>query len=88
MFRSLQHAHSILAGEAIGAVAITEASGGSVVAQLRTHAERVPGGWKLNGSKIYLTSGMRADHYLIAARTGGPGEAGVSLFLIDRDRRA
>jgi acyl-CoA dehydrogenase len=75
----------ILAGEAIGALAITEASGGSDVAQLRTRAERVAGGWKLNGSKIYITSGMRADHYLVAARTGGPGAAGVSLFLVDRD---
>jgi len=75
----------ILAGEAIGALAITEASGGSDVAQLRTRAERVSGGWKLNGSKIYITSGMRADHYLVAARTGGPGAAGVSLFLLDRD---
>lgn len=75
----------ILAGEAIGALAITEASGGSDVAQLRTRAERVSGGWKLNGSKIYITSGMRADHYLVAARTGGPGAAGVSLFLVDRD---
>ncbi len=75
----------ILAGEAIGALAITEASGGSDVAQLRTRAEPVPGGWKLNGSKIYITSGMRADHYLVAARTGGPGAAGVSLFLVDRD---
>jgi acyl-CoA dehydrogenase len=75
----------ILAGEAIGALAITEASGGSDVAKLRTRAERVSGGWKLNGSKIYITSGMRADHYLVAARTGGPGAAGVSLFLVDRD---
>ncbi len=75
----------ILAGEAIGALAITEPSGGSDVAQLRTRAERVSGGWKLNGSKIYITSGMRADHYLVAARTGGPGAAGVSLFLVDRD---
>jgi acyl-CoA dehydrogenase len=73
----------ILAGDAIGALGITEASGGSDVAQLRTRAERVPGGWKLNGSKMFITSGVRADHVLVAARTGGPGASGVSLLLVD-----
>ena len=75
----------ILAGDAIGALAVTEPSGGSDVARLQTRATPAPGGWKLNGSKMYITSGMRADHYLVAARTGGPGAAGVSLFLVDRD---
>ncbi len=75
----------ILSGEAIGALAVTEASGGSDVARLQTRAQPTAGGWKLSGSKIYITSGMRADHYLVAARTGGPGAAGVSLFLVDRD---
>jgi acyl-CoA dehydrogenase len=32
---------------------------------------------------MFITSGMRADHLLVAARTGGPGAAGVSLFLVD-----
>ena len=75
----------LLAGERIGALAVTEPSGGSDVARLRTRAEPAPGGWKLNGSKMFITSGMRADHYLVAARTGGPGAAGISLFLVDRD---
>lgn len=75
----------ILAGEAIGALAVTEPDGGSDVARLQTRATRTEGGWRLNGSKIYITSGMRADHYLVAARTGGPGGSGVSLFLVDRD---
>lgn len=75
----------ILAGDAIGALAVTEPSGGSDVARLQTRARAVAGGWSLSGSKIYITSGMRADHYLVAARTGGPGASGVSLFLVDRD---
>ena len=75
----------IFAGEAIGALGVTEASGGSDVARMLTRAERAGHGWKLNGSKMFITSGMRADHYLIAARTGGPGAAGISLFLVDRD---
>ena len=76
---------AILAGERIGALAVTEAGGGSDVARLATRAERVPGGWRLNGSKMFITSGMRADHLLVAARTGGPGAAGLSLFLVDGD---
>jgi len=75
----------ILAGDAIGALAVTEASGGSDVARLTTRAVAAPGGWRLSGSKMFITSGMRADHYLVAARTGEPGARGISLFLVDRD---
>jgi acyl-CoA dehydrogenase len=78
---------AILAGERIGALAITEPSGGSDVARLQTRAERVAGGWKLTGSKMFITSGLRADHVLVAARTGGPGAGGVSLFLVDGDAK-
>lgn len=74
---------AILSGERIGALAVTEAGGGSDVARLTTRARRVHGGWRLDGSKTYITSGMRADHLLVAARTGGPGAAGLSLFLVD-----
>ncbi|MCA3180456.1 MAG: acyl-CoA dehydrogenase family protein [Burkholderiales bacterium] len=73
----------ILSGEKIGALAITEPSGGSDVAQLKTRATRVAGGWSLSGSKMFITSGVRADWLLVAARTGGPGAGGVSLFLVD-----
>ncbi len=74
---------AILSGERIGALAITEPSGGSDVAQLTTRAVRVAGGWSLSGSKMFITSGMRADWLLVAARTGGPGAGGVSLFLVE-----
>jgi acyl-CoA dehydrogenase len=73
----------ILAGQKIGALAITEPSGGSDVAQLQTRATRVAGGWSLSGSKMFITSGLRADWLLVAARTGGPGAQGVSLFLVE-----
>ena len=39
-----------------------------------------------NGEKTFITSGMRADYYTVAVRTGGPGASGVSLLLIERDR--
>ena len=77
---------SILSGEKISALAITEPSGGSDVANLRTRATREGNDFVVNGEKTFITSGMRADYYTVAVRTGGPGAAGVSLLLIERDR--
>jgi acyl-CoA dehydrogenase len=76
---------SILAGEKISALAITEPGGGSDVAALTTRAHREGGHYVVNGSKIYITSGMRADYITVAVRTGGSGAAGVSLLLIEGD---
>lgn len=76
----------ILSGEKISALAITEPSGGSDVARLRTSARLEGGEYVVNGSKMFITSGMRADYYTVAVRTGGPGAAGVSLLLVERER--
>lgn len=76
----------ILAGEKISALAITEPSGGSDVAQLRSSATRDGADYVVNGEKAFITSGMRADYTTVAVRTGGPGAAGLSLLLIERDR--
>jgi acyl-CoA dehydrogenase len=76
----------VLAGEKISALAITEPSGGSDVANLKTTARRDGDHYVVNGSKMFITSGMRADYYTVAVRTGGPGASGVSLLLIERDR--
>ena len=75
----------ILAGEKISALAITEPSGGSDVAQLRTTARRDGSHYVVDGEKAFITSGMRADYVTVAVRTGGPGAAGVSLLLVERD---
>ena len=77
---------AIIAGEKISALAITEPSGGSDVARLLTSAKLEGGEYVVNGEKTFITSGMRADYYTVAVRTGGPGAAGVSLLLIERDR--
>ena len=74
---------SLFSGEKIGSLAITEANGGSDVARMQCAAKEVSGGWQLSGSKMYITSGTRADFILVAARTGGPGASGISLFLVD-----
>ena len=77
---------SILSGEKISALAITEPSGGSDVASLKTKAVREGDEFVVNGEKTFITSGMRADYYTVAVRTGGAGAAGVSLLLIERER--
>jgi acyl-CoA dehydrogenase len=76
-----------LAGELIGALAVTEPDGGSDVAALRTSA-RVDGhDFVVNGSKTFITSGARADFVTVAVRTGGPGPDGVSLLVTDTSSR-
>lgn len=74
----------VLVGDKIMALAITEPSGGSDVANLRTRAVRDGDHYVVNGSKTFITSGVRADHYTVAVRTGGEGYGGVSLLLIDK----
>jgi acyl-CoA dehydrogenase len=76
----------VLSGEKISALAITEPTGGSDVANLKTTARREGDEYVVNGSKMFITSGMRADYYTVAVRTGGEGAGGVSLLLIERDR--
>ena len=73
-----------LRGEKIGSLAITEPGGGSDVGHLTTRADRDGDEYVLNGAKTYITSGVRADYVVTAARTGGPGAAGVSLIVVDR----
>jgi acyl-CoA dehydrogenase len=71
-------------GEKIGALAITEPDAGSDVAALRTRAAEVDGGWLVSGAKTYITNGVRADFYVTAVRTGGPGHGGISFLVIER----
>ena len=76
-----------LAGELIGALAITEPGGGSDVGALRTTARRDGDHYVLNGAKTFITSGVRADFVTTAVRTGGEelrGARGLSLLVIER----
>ncbi|WP_164156906.1 acyl-CoA dehydrogenase family protein [Sandarakinorhabdus rubra] len=79
-------APEVLSGEKIISLAITEPSGGSDVAQLKTRAEKQGNKYVVNGQKMFITSGMRADYMTVAVRTGGPGMKGISLMLIETDR--
>lgn len=77
----------VLSGEKIAALAITEPSGGSDVASLKTVAIRDGDHYVVNGSKIFITSGIRADYFTVAVRTNpaDKGAGGVSLLLLERD---
>ncbi len=74
------------AGEKVGAVCVTEPGAGSDVAGLRTRAVRAQEGWVINGSKTFITNGVHADIYVVAARTDpdAKGSRGISLFIVER----
>jgi acyl-CoA dehydrogenase len=72
-------------GEKIAALAITEPDAGSNVASIRTHARKVDGGYVVNGSKTFITCGVRADVLVTAVRTTPEGgHHGMSFLIIER----
>ena len=75
----------VLAGEKIHCLCITEPDAGSDVANISTRAVLDGDHYVVNGSKTYITSGMRGDYYTVAVRTGGEGHGGISLLLMERD---
>ncbi len=74
----------VLKGEKVSALAITEPSGGSDVARLKTRARRDGDHFVVTGSKTFITSGVRADFVTTAVRTGGDGHGGVSILVIEK----
>ncbi|MEW6348929.1 MAG: acyl-CoA dehydrogenase family protein [Thermodesulfobacteriota bacterium] len=75
----------VLRGEKIAALGITEPGGGSDVAAIKTRAVRDGDSYVVNGSKIMITSGTRADFVTMAVRTGEEGHRGVSLLVVETD---
>jgi len=72
------------AGELIAAIGMTEPSGGSDLAALKTTAKKADGGWVVNGSKTFITNGDMADLVIVAARTDpAKGAKGITLFVIE-----
>ncbi|WP_128891174.1 acyl-CoA dehydrogenase family protein [Erythrobacter sp. HKB08] len=80
-------APQVLSGEKIICLGITEPGGGSDVANLKTKAERRGDHYVVNGAKTLITSGMRADYITLAVRTGDEGMGGISLLLVETDRK-
>jgi alkylation response protein AidB-like acyl-CoA dehydrogenase len=76
----------LIAGKMIGAFALTESDAGSDASAIRTNAKRVTGGWSLNGSKQFITSGHIAGLAMVIAVTDrDAGKRGISAFLISTD---
>ncbi|UYP19870.1 acyl-CoA dehydrogenase family protein [Rhodococcus sp. Z13] len=78
-------ARPALEGRLIASLAITEPSGGSDVANIRTTARREGDEYVINGAKLYITSGTRADFVTTAVRTGDAGAGGISLIVVPTD---
>jgi acyl-CoA dehydrogenase len=76
-------ATKVLSGEAVCSLCISEPSGGSDVANMKTTATAEGDHFLLRGEKTFITSGMQADYLTVAARTGDSGAGGISLFLVD-----
>lgn len=77
---------SITSGEKICAVAVTEPDAGSDVAGMRTRAVRAGDEWVINGSKMFITNGVHADVYFVAAKTdpSAKGSRGISMFIVEK----
>lgn len=77
----------MIAGRTIGAFALTEPDAGSDASAIRTRAEKVEGGWRLNGAKQFITSGRIAGLAIVFAVTDpSRGKKGISAFLVPTDR--
>ena len=74
----------MIEGKRLGAFALSEPESGSDVARLRTAARRDGDGYVLNGAKTWISNAGIADHYIVFARTGEPGDAkGLAAFVVD-----
>jgi acyl-CoA dehydrogenase len=75
----------LASGDAVAAFALTEPDAGSDVASLSLRADRVEGGFRLTGEKIYISNAPEADVYSTFARTGDAGARGLTAFAVPRD---
>jgi acyl-CoA dehydrogenase len=78
-----RYLRQVTSGETITAVGITEPGAGSDVAGIRTTAKRDGDHWVLNGTKMFITNGVHANLYFIAAKSG-PGKRDMSMFIVEQ----
>ncbi len=74
----------ILAGTHIMAIGVSEPDAGSDVAGIRTTAVKDGDGWRINGTKMFITNGVYGDTVIVAARTDQDDKYGISMFLVDQ----
>lgn len=81
-----QYLRPMISGESVCAIGVTEPSGGSDVASIKTTAVKDGDQYVLNGSKIFITNSVHADVFCVAAKTDkDAGARGISLFIVERD---
>jgi butyryl-CoA dehydrogenase len=80
--QKMKYLPALTSGQEIGAFALSESHAGSDAANLKATAKKVEGGYILNGTKMWITSGGIAKTYIVMARTGGEGSKGVSAFIV------
>ncbi len=73
----------LISGEHVGALAMSEAGAGSDVVSMKLKADRVDGGYRLNGTKFWITNAAFADTLVVYAKTG-EGSRGITTFLIEQ----
>ena len=76
---------SVLAGETILSIGVSEPAAGSDVAGIRCSAVRGDGGWILNGQKTFITNAVYGDLTIVAARTDPDSKYGISMFLVPKE---
>ena len=75
----------LISGEHVGSLAMSEAGAGSDVVSMKLKAERVDGGWRLNGTKFWITNGSHADVLVVYAKTTpDAGSRGITAFIIEK----
>ena len=76
----------LISGEDVGALAMSEPAAGSDVVSMKLRADRVEGGWKLNGTKFWITNGHYAQVVVVYAKTDPEaGSKGITAFLVEKD---
>jgi isovaleryl-CoA dehydrogenase len=76
----------LVSGAHVGSLAMSEAGAGSDVVAMKLRADKVPGGWRLNGTKFWITNAAYADTLVVYARSdAAAGSRGITTFLIEKD---
>ncbi|EZP57481.1 MULTISPECIES: acyl-CoA dehydrogenase family protein [Sphingomonas] len=76
----------LISGDHVGSLAMSEAGAGSDVVSMKLRADKVDGGWRLNGTKFWITNAAYADTLVVYAKTiPDGGSKGITAFLIEKD---
>lgn len=84
--QTLKWMPGLVSGDSVLALCVTEPDAGSDVKSIRSTAVRRGEEYIINGSKTFITMGSQADMAIVAARTGGPGKEGLSMFMVEDTR--